>query len=1088
MNCLACDTPLPEHARFCPGCARPVAGADLRRGGPGAYTPPHLADRIRAARGALEGERKHVTVLFADIADSMALISGRDPEDARLLLDAILGRMMDAVHECEGTVNQVLGDGIMALFGAPLAHEDHAVRACRAALRMQALVAEYATEALPHGPQLRIRVGLNAGEVVVRSIASDLHTEYTAVGEATHLAARMEQMAAPGTVVATREVVRLVGEFVRARPLGTLVVKGLAAPAEVWEILAANPVRTRFEASLQRGLARFVGRDAELGALQRALDDALAGRGRLVGVSGEPGVGKSRLLWEFARVATRAGARVLEATSIAQDRTTAYVPAISLLAQLLDVHDDAAHAEVAAAVERALAPLGNECQDLRAPLLALFGVPFDDARWEALDPPQRHLRIVNAAKSLVLRRTATTPLVLVVADLHWVDAETEGLLDALARALEGARLLILTEFRPEYRHRWATLPAWIPLPVVPLAEANAVSLFRSLVGTGASLAPLERLVLARVAGNPLFLEECVRGLAEAGVIEGEAGDRRLARSLDSVQIPATVHDLLASRMDRLPPEEKALLQLAAVIGTEAPRAVLERASGTSANSLARSLAGLVASGFLVETQPDAGVAYAFRHAFTHEVALGGLLATQRRALHVLALQALEYVHAGRLEDHAEALAHHALRGERWDQAVRWLRLAAQQAAARSAYRESLQLLEQALRAHAQSAGERDARVEIDLRIAMRAPLIALGQFDRIITVLRGAEAIANARGDAESRARVAVYITGHLWLVGENAAATDAGARSLELVAPLDDPALSIPARFYVAAAKHALGDYDASRAILEPLIAEVARHGDRRFGLAGLPAALGHGILALSSAELGRFDAADAEAAEALGIASRSGHAFSLITAHYVAAGARLARGDHEGALERARDGLALGRSEDVPMYYLPLLTLQAGALHRAGQRAEALRVVERILQLRREPINVASHAASAPVEVLLAAGRVDEAAALAEKNLETAKRKRERSFEAWALRAMAEVEAARTPPDLQVAEAYLLEARALARALGMRPLEARCQMDIGLLRRSRHAPAPNVLASLQGAADAFHELGMPAWRDAARRAIQPG
>src|SRR5712691_4079861 len=405
-TCPKCAAVIAPGAAFCGACgvAFNAAPAD-RFASPGAYTPPHLAERILTSRAALEGERKHVTVLFADLKGSMELLADRDPEDARHLLDQVLEHMMEAVHRYEGTVNQVMGDGIMALFGAPLAHEDHAVRACYAALRMQETVHRYC-ESLrrSRGIEVRIRVGLNSGEVVVRSIGSDLHMDYTAVGRTTQLAARMEQLASPDTIRLTAETVRLVEGYVEVKPLGPIPVKGLAEPIQAFEIIDATSAQTALRARAQRGLTRFVGRETELGQLRRVLEAAQAGRGQLVAVVGEAGVGKSRLLYEFTRVASPRDWLTLETSSVSYGRATPYLPVIDLLKVYfrIEARDDAR--TIRERVTGKLLALDRGLESAVAPLLALLDALGEDAQWRVLDPSQRRRLILDAVKRLLLRR------------------------------------------------------------------------------------------------------------------------------------------------------------------------------------------------------------------------------------------------------------------------------------------------------------------------------------------------------------------------------------------------------------------------------------------------------------------------------------------------------------------------------------------------------------------------------------------------------------------------------------------------------------------------------------------------------------
>jgi class 3 adenylate cyclase len=390
---------------------------------PLAYTPPHLADKILAARPALEGERKQVTVFFADLKDSTRLIEGLDPEAAQQLLDPALHLMMDAVHRFEGTVNQVLGDGIMALFGAPVAHEDHALRACYAALAVQSAIRTYA-EAVrrTHGMRLQLRVGLNAGEVVVRAISNDLHTDYSAVGQHTHLAARMEQLAAPGSILLTAAALRLVEGLVRVNALGALPVKGFTEPVEGFELLGASDLRRRLQAAALRGLTRFVGREPELAALTQALEQAGAGHGQVVALVGEAGVGKSRLVHEIVHAHRTQGWRVLESTSVSYGKATPYFPVTDLLKRYCHVDDGDDARTIRAKVTGQVLTLDETLQETLPALLTLLDAVPDDSPFLQLDPPQRRQRTLDGLKRVLLRESQAQPLLLVFEDLHWIDA------------------------------------------------------------------------------------------------------------------------------------------------------------------------------------------------------------------------------------------------------------------------------------------------------------------------------------------------------------------------------------------------------------------------------------------------------------------------------------------------------------------------------------------------------------------------------------------------------------------------------------------------------------------------------------------
>src|SRR5215510_7897415 len=562
------------------------AGAQERA--PLSYTPAHLAEKIVMSRSALEGERKQVTVLFADLKGSMELLAERDPEEARQLLDLVLERMIEAVHRYEGTVNQVMGDGIMALFGAPIAHEDHAVRACYAALRMQETVKRYAEGVRrSHGVPVQIRVGLHSGAVVVRAIDSSLHMDYTAVGQTTHLAARMEQMAKPGSVLTTGETLRLAEGFVQVKALGPVAVKGLVDPVEVFELVGAASTRTRLQAFAARGLTCFVGRQAELEALRQALERAGTSHGQVVAVIGEPGMGKTRLVYEFIRSHHTHDWLMLESSSVSYGKATAYLPVRDLLKAYFQIDDRDDGRKTREKLTGKLLTLEAALGPTLPAFLALLDVPVEDQHWQDLDPTQRRQRTLVAIKQLLLRESQVQPLLLVFENLHWIDAETQAVLDRLIESLPTARLLLLVNYRPEYQHSWGSKTYYTQLRLDPLPAASAEELLLALVGEAPRLVLLKRLVIERTEGNPFFLEESMRALVETGMLVGERGAYRPLQPLESMQVPATVHAVLAARIDRLPPEEKRLLQTAAVIGTEVPFALLQAIAERSEEELRR---------------------------------------------------------------------------------------------------------------------------------------------------------------------------------------------------------------------------------------------------------------------------------------------------------------------------------------------------------------------------------------------------------------------------------------------------------------------------------------------------------------------
>src|SRR3989440_6232785 len=665
MKCPRCQQEAPSDAEFCPECGAKLAalcsqcgtanapihkfckkcgqsltaasGVDpegRRFASPDSYTPKHLAEKILTSKSALEGERKLVTVLFADLKGSMELLADRDPEDARRLLDPVLEQMMEAVHRYEGTVNQVMGDGIMALFGAPLAHEDHAVRACYAALRMQETLKRHAEEVRRTlGVPVHVRIGLNSGEVVVRSIGNDLHMDYTAVGLTTHLAARMEQMAMPGTILITPETLRLVEGHTIVRSLGPLPVKGLDAPLEVFEVTGAGAARSRMHAAATRGLTRFVGREDELERLQQRLERARAGHGQLVAVVGEPGVGKSRLYWEFLHSRHAAGWLIVESFSVSYGKATSYLPVVEMLKAYFKIDGRDDPRAIREKLTGKLLTLDESLRPLLPAFFGLFDVAGEAPEWNALTPAERGQRALDAVKRLMLRESQVQPLLLVFEDLHWIDAETQTLLDSLVESLPTARIVLLVNYRPEYRHGWGSKSYYTQLRIDPLTPDSAEQLLEALLGSAPALRPLKRLLIERTDGNPFFLEESVRTLVEMRVLVGPRGAYTLATPVEATQVPATVQAVLAARIDRLPAVVKQLLQSGAVIGKDVAVSLLEAVAGQPVDDVRRGLTQLQAAEVLYETSLFPELEYTFKHALTLEVAYQSLLRERRRTLH-----------------------------------------------------------------------------------------------------------------------------------------------------------------------------------------------------------------------------------------------------------------------------------------------------------------------------------------------------------------------------------------------------------------------------------------------------------------------
>jgi tetratricopeptide (TPR) repeat protein len=800
-----------------------------------------------------------------------------------------------------------MGDGIMALFGAPLAHEDHAVRACYAALRMHDAIRRHAEDARrEHGVEVQIRVGLNSGDVVVRSVGSDLRMDYTAVGQTTHLAARMEQLAPAGATRLTAETVRLAEEFVQVRPLGKVPVKGVPGPVEVFELTGAAAVRTRLQAARARGFSRFVGRDAEMDQIRRAAAQAGQGRGQLVAVVGEAGVGKSRLFYEFVQShhAQGGGWRLLEASSVSYGKATPFLPLADLLRGYFRIDDRDDLRAVRAKVTGTLLTLDRALEDAVAAMLWILDVPEPGEAFLGLEPPQRRRRAIEGAKRVLLRESQVQPLLLLFEDLHWIDTETQAVLDSLAESLGNAAVLLAVNYRPEYRHGWGSKTYYRQLRVDPLPPEGADALLHALLGSDPSIAALAPLLIDRTEGNPLFLEESVRTLVETGALSGEPGAYRLARAAATIQMPASVQAILAARIDRLRPELKRLLQAAAVVGKDVPVALLAAVAEMGDDALRGALGELQAAELLYETRLFPDLEYTFKHALTHEVAYGSVLQERRRGLHATILEALERLHADRLGEHAEVLAHHAERAALADTAVRYLRQAGMKAAARSANREAVDFFERAL---ALLAGLPETRetlsAALDVRIALGAPLIGVhGAASPVVEAsYRAALELVERLEDAPRR----FPVLWGLWYIqftrGSFGPALEAGERLLDIAARGDDGGQLLEAHHSLWPTLVSIGELRRALPHLEHGIALYDRehHGTMASLYAGHdPGACCRYFMAVSQWFLGYPERALAAAREALGLADTLGHAMtSAMTLGFVTSILHL-RGDRRAMI----------------------------------------------------------------------------------------------------------------------------------------------------------------------------------------------
>jgi class 3 adenylate cyclase/tetratricopeptide (TPR) repeat protein len=719
VTCSACGVELAAGSRFCNHCGAAQAASGRPAPDPRAYTPRHLAEKILRSRGALEGERKVVTVLFADLRRSLELASELDAEEWHRVLDGFFEILTEGVHRFEGTINQYTGDGIMALFGAPIAHEDHAQRACHAALELSERLQAYARALRrERGLELRVRMGLHSGPVVVGKIGDDLRMDYTAQGATVGLAQRVEELAEPGRVYLSEATAQLARGWFELEDLGDRELRGTGGRQRLFALRGLGPLRTRLDRSRSVGLSRFVGRDAELAQLEEARRRALREGGQLVAIVGEAGSGKSRLCFEFLERCRARGVAAYQASCVAHASDQPLVPMLELLRATFGVDSDPSPRASRERLARQLPPLDPEFAPDLPLLFEMLGVADPAEPEPVLDPAVRPHRVLVLLRRVL--RHARGHTVLLLEDLHWIDSASREFLDHMIGVLPQSEILLLVNFRPGFEAPWRGLAHVREIALAPLPEAEIGELLRDLLGDDPSVAPLAQRIRAKTAGNPFFAEETVRDLAERGVLAGTRGDYRCEADHPSLEIPATVQSLLAARIDRLPDAEKRVLEAAAVIGDRIPAPLLARVAESGDAELGACLARLQRADLLQPFALEPELLYSFTHPLTREVAYETQLRDARRRMHAEVAKAIEALYADQLDARAGAIARHLRASGREREAADWYQRAARfvyranPLEARQHWHEVLALLGD----EPESAADREFAVEACLNILL----------------------------------------------------------------------------------------------------------------------------------------------------------------------------------------------------------------------------------------------------------------------------------------------------------------------------------------------------------------------------------
>ncbi len=1029
--------------RFCGGCGKAVADT-------AAASP---ATRLAAVqRRGSDAERRRVTVLFADLQGSTAAIDGLDPEAALSQIDPAVQTMMRLVHRYEGVVCRRLGDGILALFGAPVAYEDHAVRACFAALGIQRELREA-------GLGDRVRIGLHSGEVLYRTILSDLGLEIDAVGAVVHVAARMEQMAPAGSVFLTEDTQALTQGLIDTRPLGLREIRGASAPVATYEAVGASLHVSRWQASSLRERAPFVGRDAETIVLQRALDAVRQGRGGVVGINGEAGIGKSRLVHGAIGEGGPDGAhKALFAAATALGRTVPYHALASALRDLFGISERDDPARVRRRVSTALDELDAALQPDAALFASVISLSAATADWLAMDPRQKRATALDACRRLARAVAARTPLVLVFEDVHWIDRDSDAVLLALAALARETALLVVLTYRPEYDDGWLTAAGGTRLSMAPLGDDDVRQSLARWFVRGAETERLIEQVTARAAGNPLFVEECVRDLAQSGALttlvvaerRNVAGRRYACAAMpETIRMPPSVHDLIAARIDRRSPDCVGLLRLLSLVGGRIPLWLAAALGATPAVAEA-ALREAVAAEILVQSSLYPEVEYVFAHDLLREVAHDSLTRSRRVEGHRRIVAAIEARNSERPHDQAERLAHHAAQGELWDKAGLYQGQAAERALARGSYADAIAGMRLALASFDQMAMRlpEASRRAIDQLRALRALLYATGgDAKETRQLLARAEHMALALQDRLRLGWVWADQSAQDWVEGDNAGAVASARRALEIGDQADDARLRGLALFRLGLGLHSTGDHvQAAEALRRSgeLLSGPLR--TERIGTAAATSVIVGGFLVTTLCELGRFDEARQVVDDLIAAADAAGDVYSMASAQMGRAALAIARADVGAAIAPLEAMLDAARGAGALAVSLFAQTMLGRARFVGGDVAGALSLLRPRKEYDAVPRAHAHGLAQVWLaEALVADRRHDEVARVLDDLEAGASQRGERATlaHAWKVRGRLSQGAG----DLVEAEIQYRRSLAQARQLSMLPLCEACEAALAAL-----------------------------------------
>jgi class 3 adenylate cyclase/tetratricopeptide (TPR) repeat protein len=1091
--CPQCASENLPDERFCGECGhdlrKPKDTKPLDYDQPHSYTPKHLADKILSTRSSIEGERKLVTILFADVANSTAMFEKLDPEAVHEIMDGCFRLLMDEIHRYEGTINQFRGDGVMALFGAPIAHEDHAQRACHAALSIQKSLEPY-SERLKreYGADFTMRIGLNSGPVVVGAIGDDLRMDYTAQGDTANLAARMESSADPGSILISDNTYRLAREFFEFGAPSTFQVKGKQEPVEAYRLIKPTEVTTRIGASAAKGLTRFVGRTREIETLKEAFDKVKSGEGQVVGIVGEAGVGKSRILLEFRNLLPKGEYTYFEGRCLHYGGSMPYLPILDVTRSFIGVKEGEQEHVIRQKLKERILGLDQNLANVIPPYQELLSLKVDDENFAKLEPKQKREKTFEAIRDLLLRGSQDRPVVLVVEDLHWIDKTTEEFLNYMIGWVPRTRILLLLLYRPEYTHQWGSKSYYSMIGVGQLSTSTSAELVAAILEGGDVVPELRELILNRAAGNPLFMEELTHSLLQNGSIQKKDDRFVLTKDVSTNQVPDTIQGIIAARMDRLEESLKRIMQVAAVIGREFAFRILETITEMK-EELKSGLVNLQGLEFIYEKSLFPDLEYIFRHALVQEVAYNSLLINRRKEIHEKIGKAIETLYPTRLEEFCEMLAYHYSKSGNLAKAYEYLKKSAEKAVRKDALFEGVRFYNEAMQVLSQlPPTEEHKREQIDLVLLVHVPWRRIGYSRDYLPMLQKAETLAEELGENKKRMQIRSTM-GHYYIsLGNPKSGWECLESCMEYPEIIHDVELMVPVGHDLCISCLISGDFQRVNHIAPTIMSLIERRGIQAefFGKPFNPYSYILAAWGVANAGSGDFDQGEGLLEKALSFALEMDHLSTTAMVELTYGVALCIKGDGEAAGSHLRNAIKFLEKSQTIVYLGQAWSWMGYAHCLMGDSATAVDFTEKGLRMHTDtglPFwrSICHFCCS---HAYFGLGDIGEGRKRAEVALQFSIEKNERQMQglsrAWLGRVITKMDT----KQIEAAEQHILEGISLLEELGIRS-----QFGLGYLWLgevyAESGRREEALQNLKKAETMFQQMGMDYWLGKAQEAL---